>query len=217
MPDDTEQGHAHRLRQDVVPEIRGSILAGQLKPGSKIIESRLAASLGISRTPLREALLHLEREGLVRSDLRRGFTVEPLSPREVRETYPVLATLECYAVRTNAAFVSPLLPDLERLNVQFRRASSAQRALELDTRWHDTLTSPSNNSRLAGLMASLRRAIRRYELIYMSDVALLPTSAAQHNAIIDALKKNDTKVALEAIEANYVLGMHVLLRKMGEE
>jgi DNA-binding GntR family transcriptional regulator len=122
------------------------------------------------------ALLHLEREGLVRSDLRRGFTVEPLSAREVRETYPLLAALECHAVRTSAQFLAPLLPALQRVNAQFRRARSARQALELDTRWHDMLISPSNNSRLARLIASLRRAIRRYELIYMSDTALLPTS-----------------------------------------
>ena len=215
--DETGYSASHRLRQDVVPEIRKSILAGRMKPGAKIIESRLATTLGVSRTPLREALLHLEREGLVRSDVRRGFTVEPLSTREVRETYPLLATLECHAVRTSALFLSPLLPALERMNAQFRRARSAQRALELDTSWHDTLISLSNNSRLAGLIASLRRTIRRYELIYMSDTSLLPTSAAQHDAIIAALRKPDMETALEAIEANYILGMRVVLRKMGEE
>jgi DNA-binding GntR family transcriptional regulator len=217
MHDERNHGASHRLRQDVVPEIRKSILTGRLKPGTKIIESRLAATLGVSRTPLREALLHLEREGLVRSDLRRGFTVEPLSAREVRETYPLLATLECHAVRTSVSFLLPLIPALERINTQFRRARNAQRALELDTRWHGTLISPSNNSRLTGLITSLRRTIRRYELIYMSDTALLPTSAAQHNAILDALRKQDLETALQAIEANYILGMHVVLRKMGEE
>ena len=217
MPDENNHGASRRLRQDVVPEIRKRILAGRLKPGAKIIETRLATTLGVSRTPLREALLHLEREGLVRSDLRRGFTVEPLSAREVRETYPLLATLECHAVRTNAPFLHPLIPALERMNAQFRHVRDAQRALELDTRWHDTLISPSNNSRLAGLITSLRHTIRRYELIYMSDTALLPTSAAQHDAILDALREQDMKTALEAIEANYILGMHVILRKMGEE
>ncbi len=209
--------HSVRLRQELLPALRRSILLGKLKPGSKIIESRLAATLGVSRTPLREALLHLEREGLVRSDLRRGFTVEPLSPREVRETYPMLAALECFAVRTSVEFIPPLLPALERLNAQFRRARSPQDALELDTRWHDTLMSPSRNSRLTALVASLRLAIRRYEHIYMSDSAVLPTSAAQHDGILAALRKGDLEAALRSIELNYTFGMHSLLRKMGEE
>lgn len=206
-----------RLRQQLLPALRKSILLGRLKPGGKIIESRLAAALGVSRTPLREALLHLEREGLVRSDLRRGFTVEPLSGREVRETYPLLAALECFAVRTSAEFLPPLLPALERMNAQFRRARSPQQALELDTRWHDTLVSPSRNSRLAALVASLRLAIRRYEVIYMSDAGMLPASAAQHDDILAALRRGAMAEALKAIERNYLLGMHVLLRKMGEE
>ena len=81
MANKTGEPITRRLRQDVLPALRQRILAGRMKAGTKIIESRLAATLGISRTPLREALLHLEREGLVRSDLRRGFTVEPLSSR----------------------------------------------------------------------------------------------------------------------------------------
>src|SRR5713101_6738628 len=97
-----------RLRQDVLQALLKRIIEGTLKPATKIIESRLAAELDVSRTPLREALLHLEREGLVRSDLRRGFTVERLSAREVRETYPLLAALECFGVRSSAELL-PLL------------------------------------------------------------------------------------------------------------
>lgn len=206
-----------RIRQELLPTIRNSILSGRLKPGSKIIESRLAASLGASRTPLREALLHLEREGLVRSDLRRGFTVEALSPREVRETYPLLAALECLAVRSSAEFVPPLLPSLEQLNAKFRRARSPKQALEFDTQWHEMLMGPSRNSRLSALVASLRLVIHRYEQMYMSDADMIPTSADQHDAILAALRRGAMAEALQAIELNYTFGMHVLLRKMGEE
>ena len=206
-----------RIRQQLLPAIRESILSGGLKPGSKIIESQLAASFGVSRTPLREALLHLEREGLVRSDLRRGFTVEPLSARDVRETYPLLAALECLAVRNSAEFIPPLLPSLEQLNEKFRRARSPKQALELDTQFHNTLMSPSRNSRLAELVVSLRLAIRRYEHIYMSDTSMIPTSADQHETILAAFRKGAVDKALKEIELNYTFGMHVLLRKMGEE
>jgi DNA-binding GntR family transcriptional regulator len=206
-----------RKRQQLLPAIRKSILSGRLKPGAKIVEARYAASLGVSRTPLREALLHLEREGLVRSDLRRGFTVEPLSARDVRDTYPLLAALECFAVRSSAEFIAPLLPSLAQINEKFRRARSAKQALELDTQWHDTLVSPSRNARLAALLLSLRLAIRRYEHIYMSDASMIPMSAEQHDTILAAFRKGAMDEALRTIELNYTLGMHVLLRKMGEE
>jgi DNA-binding GntR family transcriptional regulator len=206
-----------RIRQQLLPALRESILLGSMKPGSKIIESRVAATLGVSRTPLREALLHLEREGLVRSDLRRGFTVEPLSARDVRETYPLLAALECFAVRSSGEFIPPLLPSLEQLNEKFRRARSPKQALDLDTQWHDRLVSPSRNDRLRSLLVSLRLAIRRYEHLYMSDASMIPASADQHDAILEAFRKGAIDLALKAIELNYTLGMHVLLRKMGEE
>ena len=206
-----------RLRQGLLPALLKRIVEGELKPGAKIIESRLAAEIGVSRTPLREALLYLEREGLVRSDLRRGFTVAALSAREVRETYPLLAALECFAVRQRPQLLKLLIPDLERINGEFARARSPQRALDLDTLWHDKLMSQSMNSRLIALVASLRRAIRRYEHFYMSEARLIPASAAQHRAIIHAIRKGDTDEVLRAIDANYLFGMQVLLQKMGEE
>jgi DNA-binding GntR family transcriptional regulator len=206
-----------RLREGLTSRLFDRLVLGKLKPGAKIIESRLAAELRVSRTPLREALLQLEREGLVRSDLRRGFTVEPLSAREVRETYPILAALECLAVRNSAALLPSLLPDLQRTNRGFAAARSAEEALELDTRWHETLMSQSRNSRLAALVHRLRLLIRRYEYFYMADTRLVATSAGQHRAIISAIKSGDVDETLKAIEVNYLFGMDVLLRKMGEE
>jgi DNA-binding GntR family transcriptional regulator len=205
------------LRQALRLALLDDIVSGKLVGGEKLNELRLSRSLNASRTPVREALLHLEREGLVRSDLRRGFTVAPLSSREVRETYPILAHLECLAVRNSAAFVALVLPELARINAEFARARTPLRALELDTLWHDTLMSQSKNARLASMVRTLRLAIRRYEHFYMADARMIPASAAQHQAIIGAFQRNDLEAGIKAIEENYLFGMQVLLRKMGEE
>lgn len=209
-------GHK-RLRQSLHRVLLDHILSGKLKGGEKLNELQLSGLFKVSRTPLREALLHLEREGLVRSDLRRGFTVEPLSAREIRETYPILAQLECLAVRKSADLIHLVLPDLVRINAEFARANIPRRALELDTLWHDTLMSQSKNGRLAAMVKTLRLAIRRYEHFYMADSKLIPTSAAQHREIISAFKRNDLEAGIKAIEENYHFGMQILLRKMGEE
>jgi DNA-binding GntR family transcriptional regulator len=206
-----------RLRQALRLALLDLIVTGKLKGGERINESRISRLLKASRTPLREALLQLEKEGLVRSDLRRGFTVEPLSSREVREIYPILAQLECLAVRGSARFVATVLPELTRINADFARTRTAKRALEQDTLWHNTLMSQSKNARLAALIATLRLAIRRYEHFYMADSKLIPTSVAQHQDIIAAFQGNDLEAGIKAIEENYVFGMQVLLRKMGEE
>jgi DNA-binding GntR family transcriptional regulator len=206
-----------RMRERLTLSLREFIVSGELKGGQKLNEADLARRLKASRTPLREALLHLERESLVRSDLRRGFSVEPLSAREVRETYPMLSSLECHAVRSTLAFIPALIPELERINAAFERARSAERALKLDTLWHDTLMSQSNNARLKALVTNLRRAIERYERIYMADVSLTAISARQHEAILAAFRKGKTDAALRALEENYDFGMRALLKKMGED
>jgi len=209
-------GH-ERIRQRLRLALLELIVMGKLKGGDKINESQVSSLLKASRTPLREALLHLEKEGLVRSDLRRGFTVEPLSSREVRELYPILAQLECLAVRSSAKFVVALLPELTHINAEFTRARTPKRAIEIDTLWHNTLMSQSKNARLASMIATLRLAIRRYEHFYMADSKLIPASAAQHEDIIRAFRHNNLEAGIKAIEENYVFGMQVLLRKMGEE
>ena len=178
--------------------------------------SRLASGLKVSRTPLREALLQLEREGFVRSD-ERGFSVERLSTRGVREIYPMIWTLEGLAVRSSAVCAHLLIPDLSRINSQFANARDPQRALALDTKWHEQLTSQSQNRRLIQTISALRTSIQRYETIYMADTRLIPESVSQHDTIINALKKHDIETAVRALEDNWRFAMEVLVRKMGEE
>jgi DNA-binding GntR family transcriptional regulator len=193
------------------------IIAGKLAGGQKLNELALSRQLKTSRTPLREALLHLEREGFVRSDLRRGFTVEALSSREVRETYPLIAELECFAVRESAGFLPLVFAHLRRINRQFARARDANAARALDTQWHQMLTSQSKNARLMHMLDGLRLAISRYECSYMSDAALVAISAKQHDEILGAFVKGDVAAGLALLQHNYRFGMQALLRQMGEE
>ena len=211
-----ETTRPRRLRDDVRLALIDLIVTGRLKSGEKVNELALSRLLKTSRTPLREALLHLEREGLVRSDQRRGFSVEPLSGREVRETYPLLCSLECFAVRESAALVPSALSELERINAEFARASNPKRALELDARWHDTLMRSCNNSRLKAMVERLRLSIARYEHVYMADKSLTAVSVRQHKGIIAAFRRGDLDGAIARIEENYRFGMQALLAKMGE-
>jgi DNA-binding GntR family transcriptional regulator len=193
------------------------IVGGELEAGRPVNESRLAGQLKVSRTPLREALLQLEREGFIRSDERRGFSIERLSTREVREIYPMIWTLEGLAVRSSAVYAYLLAPELARINSQFSKARDPERALALDTQWHEQLISRSENRRLLATIAALRLGLKRYEAVYMSDIRLIPESVAQHKAIIRALEERDLDAAVRALEDNWRFGMEVLIRKMGEE
>jgi len=206
-----------RLRQNLRLTLLSRIVAGELEAGKPVNESRLAAQLKVSRTPLREALLQLEREGFVRSDERRGFSIERLSAREAREIYPMIWTLEGLAVRSSAVYAYLLAPELGRLNSQFAKARDPERALALDTQWHEHLISRSQNRRLLAAISALRLSIARYEAVYMSDTQLIPESVSQHKAIINALKEHAIEAAVKGLEDNWRFAMEVLIRKMGEE
>ena len=205
------------LRAGVAETVLARILSGALAPGSRITESRLAQELGVSRTPLREALFQLERDGFVHADLARGFTVAPLDPREIRELYPILESLEVLALRTLGTLAAAALPELERINDQLAAAAGdAARGLALDARWHATLLARCPNERLLALIAQLKRAVSRYERIYMRDATLVRASVAQHRAIIRALAAGDLGSAVRALERNWRFGLDALLVRLGE-
>lgn len=213
----TPRTQSSRLRQSLRSTLLQMIVAGELEAGKPVNESQLAGQLQVSRTPLREALLQLEQEGFIRSDERRGFSVEHLSVREVREIYPMIWALEGLALRSSAICAHLLAPELARINSEFAKARNLQQALDLDTQWHEQLISLSQNRRLLETISVLRLGIRRYEMVYMADNRLLPESVSQHNRIINALKEHDIRAAIKGLEENWRFAMGVLIRKMGEE
>ncbi len=189
------------------------LVRGVLPFGGRINETVLSAELGVSRTPLRESLLDLQREGFLRSDTARGFTVRPLSQHEVKETYPVLWTLECLALRT-----AERLPDVEKLfdyNEKMRQAKNhPEQALEHDSSWHAIVISECHNERLRSMITELKHTIRRYEYEFMWDAEHIERSVEQHRKVIEALSKNDIQQAERALQENWRTGMESLLRQL---
>jgi DNA-binding GntR family transcriptional regulator len=204
------------LADEVRDALRERIVRGELPPLARIRETQIASELGVSRTPLREALFQLACEGLIRCEPARGFRVEPIDAREVREAYPMIWTLEALAMRSAGPMLQTVLVELARLNRELARAPDPEAALELDARWHDTLVAPCNNQRLRTTLSGLRLAVRRYENVYMSDTVLLGQSVQQHSTIAEALKVGDLALAITELEANWRDGMQILLGKLGE-
>lgn len=205
------------LRDDLRQVVLDRILSGELPPGSRITESRLAAELGVSRTPLREALFHLENDGFVRSDLARGFSVAPLSVREVRETYPILQALESLALRSLGAVAVAAVPELRRINQELAAAAGdPERGRFLDHQWHDALLAACPNRRLLELIGRLKETVSRYERLYMRDRALVAASVAQHLRIVEALEAGEFESAVRETEENWRFALEMLLVRLGE-
>jgi DNA-binding GntR family transcriptional regulator len=202
------------LRYQVYQSVLKLIVEGQLAPGTRINESQLATELEVSRTPLREALFQLEQEGFVRSNLARGFVVEPLSSQELCELYPLIWTLEGFALRMSFPLVKATLPTLGRLNEQLANAhDDPSIAITIDTAWHNALLSHCRNSRLLAILDRLKLAAHRYEYLYMRDGSLITTSVVQHQNIIEAIGAGDIEEALQQLEVNWQFTMEFLLRE----
>ncbi len=201
------------LRDDVRQQVLERLLRGEFPPGSRINETTLATDLGVSRTPLREALLDLRREGFVRSDAARGFTVRALTAGEIREIYPMVWTLEGLALRT--ADRSPDDNELEVINGELAGAKgNPGRALELDSRWHAVLLAGCENRRLRAMISDLKLAIRRYEYAFMWNAGLIGRSVEQHREVSEALANGDLHAAVQSLENNWRTGMESLLEQM---
>jgi DNA-binding GntR family transcriptional regulator len=203
------------LRDDARAQLLQRIVSGELEPGSRINESQISLELGLSRTPLREALMTLEREGFVRSEVNRGFIVAELSSHEAREIYPILWTLEGLALRETGLLAGTILPELERINQEFATVNlEPVRASELDKAFHNTLISRCPNRRLLELVRSHRQLLQRYEHVQMGEVGLIPHSVAQHAIIIQSVRMNDLNTAVAALEQNWRFGFEMLLLKL---
>jgi DNA-binding GntR family transcriptional regulator len=205
------------LREDVHRLLRAQIVEGKFAPGSRLPDVQLAAELGVSRTPVREALLRLVREGLVENDPNRGFFVAPLSRQEVLETYPIVWTLECLALQSCGPPTREQIQALRQINAEMATvAADALRRQELDLRWHQTLLESCANERLKELLAGLKQVVRRYECVYMRDPALVERSVRDHAEILEALVKRKSKLAGRLLERNWRAGMESVLLRLDE-
>lgn len=203
------------LPQTAIDALRSLIMAGRLAPGAKVNEAQLAESLGISRTPLREALRGLQVEGLVRSEYNRGFWVSELDPREVQELYPIVWTLESLAVKDGWRVLKASVVKLREVNDEFRANSAhPRRAAASDEEFHNLLIACSPNRRLAAMLVTEKTKLRRYEARYMEDSSLVGVSSEQHGKIIEAINQGNQNQAIEALESNWRFGMDALLAKI---
>lgn len=169
---------------------------GRLNPGEKLTEEHLAKTIGVSRTPVREALHRLESEGLIKPRKKRGFLVSGDSKEEVEELFEIRSILEGYALRVTSERISDEL--LKRLDGFTRKAEEALKKRKIDevfrwnTRFHDTLHSiVADKKRLHRLIVNLRK----YVLRYRKDTLRYPDggrrSVEGHKKIIMALRLKD--------------------------
>jgi DNA-binding GntR family transcriptional regulator len=205
------------LRSQVREELIARMRAGEVRPGESINEVQLAAELGVSRTPLREALIALESEGQIESENGKGFRFVPLSAREFEELCPIIVTLEGLALELSpTAELAALGERLAGLAADFND-DVAQHALvnRRDDEWHNLMLSACPNKRLLEQIAGVRQAIHRYESLLVPDEVMVERSAIEHADIARHLIAGDVPAAKRALKANWNNGMRRLLADAG--
>lgn len=191
------------LRTSVHRRVVRLMTSGELEPGQTLTEAGLSKSLGVSRTPVREALLQLEAEGVLQSTPARGFTVRELSMTEAAELFPILATLESLAVRLSTT--RPDLTLLRQVDGELTNATDPVTRWQLDSDFHEALVDKCPNTSLRTMITQLRVSLSRYEIEFMRRAGRdwEHTQGTRHAAILDALAEGDSDGVDHAILANW--------------
>lgn len=194
------------LRDVVFNALREAILKGDLKPGERLMELQLASKLGVSRTPIREAIRMLEQEGLAVTTPRKGAEVAKMTLKDMEDVLEIRDALDELAVRIACQKISDeqlkQLEDMKELFEKSTQTGNVKKIAEADVTFHDVIYEATGNPKLVTLLNNLREQVYRYRVEYIKDPKNYPTLIAEHEAILESLKNRDVKNAVEAMHVH---------------
>ena len=211
IPTKTKQLNRALMRDEVYNTLLQWILEGELRPGEKLLDTALAENLGVSRTPVREALKRLEDKELVEAAANRWTRVTPITIDAAEQIYPIIWTLEELAV--SLALPSLAAKDLTQMRQANADLAEALRqvdpvgASKADARFHDVFIRRSQNPFLIGILEDLKIKHRRLEVIYFEGTMCASDSVAEHRRIVAALQNEDLRQARACIRSNWTFSL----------
>ena len=194
------------LRDVVCNTLRDAILKGELEPGERLMEIQLAERLGVSRTPIREAIRKLELEGLVLMIPRKGAEVAKISEKSLRDVLEVRRSLEELAAelacqRMDAEALKDL-EDAQKAFIQAVESGETMTMAEADEHFHDVIYMGTGNTRLVQILNNLREQMYRYRLEYIKDAEKRQILLVEHESILRAIRSRHVAEAKEAVRAH---------------
>lgn len=187
------------LRDVVFNTLREAILKGDFAPGERLMEKQLAERLGVSRTPIREAIRKLELEGLVIMIPRKGAEVASITGKDISDVLEVRATLEALAVKLACKKMSDQdLEELSAVNEEFKKAAdqmNVKKVIEKDVEFHDVIFDASDNDKLIAIINNLREQIYRYRVEYIYKMKDYSELVKEHDEIVKAIRERKGKEA----------------------
>lgn len=192
------------LREVVFHSLRDAILKGELKPGERLMEVHLAEKLGVSRTPVREAIRKLEQEGLAVVNPRRGAEVAKMTEKDLDDVLQIRLALDALAVRMACDHMTEDdLHDLEVATKNFEssiHAGDIKAMVETDEAFHDVIYNSTGNPKLIVMINNIREQMYRFRYEYLKDSAAYPRLIDEHREIFEGLKSRDQEHVEEAIQ-----------------
>ncbi|MGE5390650.1 MAG: GntR family transcriptional regulator [Deltaproteobacteria bacterium] len=192
------------LRELVLEAIREAIINGTLKPRERLMEIQLAEELGVSRTPIREALRNLELEGFIVMVPRKGAFVADMTFKDIADIFEIRAALEGLAAALAAERVTDEeLEGMERHLVEKADAiarGDMERLVEVDTGFHESIYKASRNERLQGIINNLREQIQRFRATSLAYPGRMKQSLEEHRAIVEAIHARDAVLARQVTQ-----------------
>jgi DNA-binding GntR family transcriptional regulator len=206
------------LREIVFESLREAIINGVLKPGERLMEVQLAEEMGVSRTPVREAIRKLELEGFVIMVARKGAYVAGISMKDVVDVFEIRAALEGLAASLAAERITDEeKEEMERLLV--RKAACVEAGdydslTEIDTEFHELLYKASRNERLMQIISNLREQINRFRMVSLAFPGRGREALEEHKKMAEAIAERDAALAQALAQEHIENAENALLEAM---
>ena len=195
------------LRDVVFNTLRKAILRGELKPGERLREIQLANKLGVSRTPIREAIRKLELEGLVLMIPRKGAEVAQITEKNMQDVLEVRKALEELSVQLACERITPeQVEEMKMAAEDFRKvlkSGDVTKIAEADVKFHDIIFAATNNQRLITLLNNLREQMYRFRVEYLKQKECYPQLLEEHDKLIALISGGEVEEACE------LMGCHI--------
>lgn len=187
------------LRELVYEELRMLIMTGKIKPGTRMMEIDLAENMGVSRTPVREAIRQLEKDRLVTIEPRRGAYVSDISPTDMEDMLFVREPLEGIAtLLATRNMTEEELQALVEVNQQYEEAfrkGEREELIKLDTLFHNLIAEGSHNNYLISILKNLQEQVLRFRYIYFQSGKRAADVISEHQLILDNMKDRNQEAA----------------------
>ncbi len=205
------------LGQNVYESLKRAIVRGDLISESRLVETRVADALGISRTPVREAIQKLERESLLRKSPAGGFFVAGLTRADIEETFGIRSVLESYAARLAALKyreedLAPLDQKISEYQKHLDRGETTA-LLRINTEFHDLLYALSQSPRLVKMINDLKDQIYRFRQVILNVEKMARASNHDHRLMLKYIRKKDSDRVESLVKEHILRGQEVVLRE----